>query len=74
MEVKTLDSMPIWFCKILSSLEIFPTSFSKYGKVYTDNIIGKENRNNDKNKNVNVNEFKIINNKLDKKERFLRVV
>lgn len=34
MEVKCLEAMPIWFCKILSKLQIYPTSFSKYGKIY----------------------------------------
>ena len=33
MEVKTLDSMPLWFVKILSDLKIYPKSFSKYGEV-----------------------------------------
>ena len=34
MEVKALDSYPIWFTKILSELKIYPVSFSKYGKIY----------------------------------------
>lgn len=34
MEVKCLDAMPIWFAKALSILKIYPTSFSKYGKIY----------------------------------------
>lgn len=36
MEIKTLKSMPMWLSSILSSLEIYPTSFSKYGKVYQE--------------------------------------
>mgnify|MGYP004522104373 CR=1 FL=1 len=34
MEVKTLDSLPIWFVEILSEFKIYPSSFSKYGNVY----------------------------------------
>ena len=34
MEVKTAKSLPIWFVKILDNLNIYPTSFSKYGNVY----------------------------------------
>ena len=38
MEVKILDSMPFWFGHILSELEIFPISFSKYGTYYKENL------------------------------------
>ena len=34
LEVKTLGSMPIWFTNALTELKIYPTSFSKYGKIY----------------------------------------
>ena len=34
MEVKTASSMPMWFVKVLDKLNIYPTSFSKYGSVY----------------------------------------
>lgn len=34
MEVKTLGSVPLWFSDILSSLKIYPRSFSKYGEVF----------------------------------------
>lgn len=34
MEIKTLDSMPLWLVSVLSRLKIYPTSFSKYGKIY----------------------------------------
>ena len=34
MEVKTASSMPMWFVKILDELNIYPTSFSKYGSIY----------------------------------------
>lgn len=33
MEAKALDSYPIWFARALSQLQIYPSSFSKYGKV-----------------------------------------
>lgn len=35
MEIKTLGSMPLWLVNSLSELKIYPTSFSKYGKIYT---------------------------------------
>ena len=34
MEIKSLNSMPLWFTKIMSQLKIYPTSFSKYGSIY----------------------------------------
>lgn len=34
MEVKTRDSLPLWFVQILSDLQIRSTSFSKYGRIY----------------------------------------
>lgn len=34
MELKSLDSIPLWFTKILSELKIYPKSFSKYGNIY----------------------------------------
>ena len=36
MEIKTLFSMPLWLVRSLSELNIFPTSFSKYGRIYED--------------------------------------
>ncbi len=35
MEVKTSQSMPLWLAQLLSKEKIYPTSFSKYGAVYT---------------------------------------
>lgn len=35
MEVKILGAMPLWFVHILSKFEIYSSSFSKYGSVYT---------------------------------------
>lgn len=34
MEIKIPGSAPVWLSHILSSLDIFPVSFSKYGKCY----------------------------------------
>lgn len=34
MEIKTVGSMPLWLVRILSEMNITPTSFSKYGKIY----------------------------------------
>lgn len=34
MEIKTLGAMPLWLVRSLSELEIYPISFSKYGKIY----------------------------------------
>ena len=39
MEVKTASSMPMWFVKVLDKLNIYPTSFSKYGGGYADKLI-----------------------------------
>lgn len=41
LEIKTLDSIPLWFVKVLSELKIYPTSFSKYGSIYR-NYLFKE--------------------------------
>lgn len=42
MEIKVPDAYPIWLTRILSNLEIYPVSFSKYGKVFMEDIIKKE--------------------------------
>lgn len=34
MEIKVPGVVPMWLARTLSELEIFPTSFSKYGQVY----------------------------------------
>jgi len=39
MEVKTLGALPLWLCDILSELQIYPQSFSKYGTVYTEHLM-----------------------------------
>lgn len=34
IEIKTLGAMPLWLVRSLSELNIYPVSFSKYGKIY----------------------------------------
>ena len=34
MEIKCAAAFPVWLCEALSSLSIFPSSFSKYGTAY----------------------------------------
>lgn len=34
MEIKTIGALPLWLVRILSEMNIMPTSFSKYGKIY----------------------------------------
>ena len=45
MEIKIPDAMPLWLSDILDELEIFSTSFSKYGTAYQtllkNNALGK---------------------------------
>lgn len=38
MEIKTTDSLPLWFADILSELKIYPKSFSKYGAIYKKEV------------------------------------
>ena len=35
MEIKTLGAMPFWLVDSLSKLKIYPTSFSKVGRIYS---------------------------------------
>ena len=51
MEVKAAGAMPLWFAQILNELEIYPTSFSKYGNIYKAQIFPTLNNqsNNDNN-------------------------
>ena len=37
MEIKSLNSIPLWFTHILSDLKIYPISYSKYGEIYKNN-------------------------------------
>lgn len=40
MEIKIPGAMPLWLSRILCRLEIYPTSFSKYGRAYTELMLG----------------------------------
>lgn len=42
MEIKVEDAYPLWLTKILSDLCIYPASFSKYGRVFLEDIVKKE--------------------------------
>lgn len=41
MEMKIPGSVPLWLAHLLSDLEIFPGTFSKYGEYYKKNVLGK---------------------------------
>lgn len=41
MEVKIPGAMPVWMSRLFSELEIFPTSFSKYGTFYKMRLCGQ---------------------------------
>jgi len=43
IEIKVPITYPIWLVKILSELEIYPVSFSKYGNVYIQNLKKRSN-------------------------------
>lgn len=38
MEIKTDGAMPLWLCHALNELEIYPQSFSKYGRIYQEEL------------------------------------
>ncbi|MGX8850333.1 VTC domain-containing protein [Amedibacillus sp. YH-ame10] len=38
MEIKVATAFPLWLTNILSSMEIYPASFSKYGKIYSQKL------------------------------------
>lgn len=39
MEVKISGAVPLWFAKIISGLNIYPISFSKYGTEYKQYVL-----------------------------------
>lgn len=41
MEIKVPGAFPLWLAKILSQLEIYPVSFSKYGNIYKNSLIAR---------------------------------
>ena len=44
MEIKVPGAMPVWLADILSELEVYPSSFSKYGNVYKTSILPNRRR------------------------------
>lgn len=44
MEIKIPGAMPVWLSKILDELKIFPSSFSKYGTAYLEELSEKNNK------------------------------
>lgn len=38
MEIKIAGAMPIWLAHMLAELQIYPTSFSKYGNIYKKEV------------------------------------
>jgi hypothetical protein len=44
MEIKTSQSIPLWLSRLLSLYQIYPSSFSKYGKEYENYLISKESK------------------------------
>ncbi|MBQ9120015.1 MAG: polyphosphate polymerase domain-containing protein [Lachnospiraceae bacterium] len=42
LEIKAVGAYPLWLAKALSELQIFPTSFSKYGSVYKQEVLAKQ--------------------------------
>ena len=45
LEIKSCEAIPIWFAKILNELEIYPTSFSKYGEIYKKQVLQRKEAN-----------------------------
>ncbi len=45
MEVKILGAIPLWFTRILSELEIYPTHFSKYGNEFIKYCLNNKENN-----------------------------
>ena len=43
MEIKVNGAFPLWLANILTTLKIYPTSFSKYGTFYMNNLKEKIN-------------------------------
>lgn len=39
MEVKISGAVPLWFTKIISGLNVYPVSFSKYGTEYKQYVL-----------------------------------
>lgn len=44
MELKLPGAFPLWLCRMLTELGVYPTSFSKYGTCYTEHILKGKNK------------------------------
>lgn len=44
MEIKSAASVPLWLAGILTELELYPGSFSKYGSVYREKLSGQRDK------------------------------
>lgn len=42
LEIKVAQAFPMWITKILADLEIYPTSFSKYGSIFAKTHLHKQ--------------------------------
>lgn len=42
MEIKTAYAIPLWLSSTLSKSRVYPISFSKYGRVYQERMLGAE--------------------------------
>ncbi|MFV0343191.1 MAG: polyphosphate polymerase domain-containing protein [Anaerocolumna sp.] len=45
LEIKVAGAYPLWLTDILSELQIYPTSFSKYGNIYKKQLQEERNQN-----------------------------
>ena len=36
MEIKMPGAMPLWLAQLLDALQVYPVSFSKYGRAYQE--------------------------------------
>lgn len=43
MEIKVGNAYPLWLADMLCSLDIYPVSFSKYGKFYCSGLVANQN-------------------------------
>lgn len=58
MEIKISGAVPVWFTEIISELNIYPTSFSKYGTEYKKYVYNTYNKMNEiKGEQICLNQF-----------------
>lgn len=62
VEIKTSSSIPLWLVENMSKLKIYPSSFSKYGTVYKQNLINSTDYKNESYKQIIINEEKLSEN------------